>query len=517
MKKNKKMVPPEGLEPTTFCSEDRRSNPLSYGGKKKGARRLYYNIFCRSLHQSWGLVMLAVGIITGVILGIVFRINYFAAPWWIVLVVMIFVLMYLKPKFLVVGLCLIAGMVLAFFRVAAELNDENYVRQFYGQNVMVSGVVSGDPETDDSVTKIKLSNLVFGEKNSVGGNIYVSLNKNEDLRRGDNLVLSGKLDSGFGTYLGYMYRPKVLKILKSEPGDLVVKVRDWFAERIERNIEEPELKLGLSYLLGMKTGLSDDLSENLRTVGLVHIVVASGAHLSILVEIARKIFGRVSRFSGLLFSILFVVFFMSMVGFTPSILRAGVMAILTLMSWYVGRKIAPWRIILLVAAFTLMLDPMFLINLAWLLSFASYAGIMLLGPRITKFFYGEKKPKFVASVVLTTIAATLMTLPIILYYYGQVSIISVVANLLILPTLPYAMGLVFLTGVVAGISGVETVVGFLATKLLDFHIVVVEFFGQMEQFLIKIEPYEPKVFLIYLIILVPFLVGVMRRRIRLFR
>ena len=282
---------------------------------------------------------------------------------------------------------------------------------------------------------------------------------------------------------------------------LVISARDWLSGRIEEVLPEREAKLGMSYLLGTKTGLDKGLSENLKAVGLAHIVVASGAHLSILVEIARKIFGKISRFSGLLFSVLLILFFMCMVGWTPSILRAGVMAILTLLSWYVGRKIAPWRIILMVAAFTLILNPLFLTNLGWLLSFASYAGIMMLGPGITRFFYGKKKPGFVASTVLTTIAATLMTLPITLYYFGQISLISVVANILILPTLPYVMGLTFLTGIFAGVPGVSVVVGFLTEKLLDFHIFVVEWFGGMEQFLIKIDRYEPRVFLLYLLIL----------------
>lgn len=419
-KRHKKMVPPEGLEPTTFCSEDRRSNPLSYGG-----RYLYYNIFSKLMHQSWGLVMLASGVIFGMILGMVLKINYFNSPIWLLLVGMVFIFMYLKPRFLLVGLCFLAGMVLAFFRVATvlSLGSDNF------------------RPVDDGT---------------------------------ENLILG---------------------------------VRDWFSDRVGNVLPEREAALGKSYLLGVKTGLDKELSENLKKVGLTHIVVASGAHLSILVEIARKIFGRLSRFSGLLFSVLFILFFMAMVGFTPSILRAGIMAILTLVSWYGGRKIKAWRIILMVAAFTLILEPTFISSLSWLLSFASYIGIMILGPRLTEFFYGEKKPGFFASVILTTIAATLMTLPITLYYFGQVSIISVVANLLILPTLPYAMGLTFLTGVFSGVPAIQTVASFLTTKMLDFHILVVEFLSSFEQFLIKVKPYEPKMFLLYIIILLPFLVG----------
>ncbi|MBR3269825.1 ComEC/Rec2 family competence protein [Candidatus Saccharibacteria bacterium] len=375
------------------------------------------------MHQSWGVVTFSAGIIVGSILGLIFRINYFGSPVWILLVIILFIFMYLKPRYLTVGMCFIAGMILIFFRVAGALT--------YNTNTM--------EKTEDGTES------------------------------------------------------------------LVIDARDWFAERIENQLPEREAKLGMSYLLGMKSGLDDKLSEDLRTVGLTHIVVASGAHLSILVEIARKIFGKISRFSGLLFSILFILFFMCMVGWTPSILRAGIMAILTLASWYVGRKIAPWRLILMVMAFTLMLDPNFLTNIGWLLSFASYAGIMMLGPAISKFFYGSKKPGFIASVVLTTIAATLMTLPITLYYFGQVSIISLIANLIILPTLPYAMGLVFLAGVFAGVPGIEMVFSFLAEKILSFHIFVVEFFGSMEQFLIKIDSYNPWVFLLYIIILAPFL------------
>lgn len=450
----------------------------------------------RFVHQSYFVVVFCAGVIVGVVLALGFRINFFWSPVWMVLVIGILVFTFFQPKLVFIGLALIAGMTTAFFRVAYELYGEVEIRSAFGQMVIVSGVVDGDPETDESGTKLRITKLQFGEE-EVRGSIFVSLKKNEEIARADKLKLKGKLSEGFGVYAGYMYRPVVLEIARPEPGDLVLKVRNWFAKRIRKLIPSSEVDLGLSYLLGMKSGLPNELSENLRVVGLVHIVVASGAHLSILVEIAKKIFGKMSRFAGLLFSVLFILFFMAMVGFTPSILRAGVMSILTLVAWYVGRKIAPWRMILQVAAFTLILNPMFLINLGWLLSFASYGGIMIIGPRLTKFFYGDKKPGFVAGTVMTTMAATIMTLPIILYYYGTLSFISVLANLLILPTLPYAMGLVFLTGVVSGIPGVEMVVSFLAVKLLDFHIAVVDFFGGMKSFLFEMEAGKPLVFLIY--------------------
>ena len=63
-------------------------------------------------------------------------------------------------------------------------------------------------------------------------------------------------------------------------------------------------------------------------------------------------------------------------------------------------------LILMVMAVTLMVEPGFMMNMGWQLSFASYAGIMMLGPVFVRWFYGERKPGFVGSMILTTMAAT---------------------------------------------------------------------------------------------------------------
>ena len=59
------------------------------------------------------------------------------------------------------------------------------------------------------------------------------------------------------------------------------------------------------------------------------------------------------------------------------------------------------------------------------------------------------------------------------------------------------MGLVFLTGIFVGVPVIETVISFLATKLLDLHILVVSFLGEQRQFLVEISPYNNWVFGIY--------------------
>ena len=350
------------------------------------------------------------GIIAGVVLGVMMRINYLAEPWFAIVGGILIIVALIRPMYATVMMAGLAGMMVSFVRVGEVLHGAEFA---------------------------------------------------------------------------------------PEGWELVVETRDFFAERIRTVVGEPEVELGLSYLLGMRTGLTKDFAEKLRVVGMSHIVVASGAHLSILVEVTRGIFGKISRFAGLMTAVILIVMFMAMVGWTPSILRAGLMTGLTLVAWYTGRKIAAWRLIVMVAAVTLMINPLFAVDIGWLLSMASYAGIMILAPKMSGFFYGERKPGLVGGTVISTAAATLMTMPIALYYFGQVSLISVVANLLILPTLPWAMGLVFAAGLISGVPVVGEVVGWCATRLIGLHVAVVEWLSNAKQLLVTIDAGQGWVFGIY--------------------
>ena len=280
--------------------------------------------------------------------------------------------------------------------------------------------------------------------------------------------------------------------------DEAVTLKNWFASKINAVLPNDVAQLGIAYLLGVKANLPSTFTEALRVAGLSHIVVASGTHLSILVTATRKIFGRISRRSGLVFALIFIFTFMAIVEFSPSIMRAGLTSALSLLAWYCGRKFAPARIILIVMTITLLIEPSFITDLGWQLSFASFGGIMILTPRLTYFFYGKNRPGFVAKMLLTTAAATIATAPISFYHFGSLSLISFVANLIILPTLPYAMALTFGAGLVGGVPLIGNLVGGAATILISFHIRTIEFLGTQEMFLIQIPAKNPAVFLLYL-------------------
>ena len=115
-------------------------------------------------------------------------------------------------------------------------------------------------------------------------------------------------------------------------------------------------------------------------------------------------------------------------------------------------------------------------DVGWQLSFAAFAGVMILAPLLQAFYFGEKKPGVLRQILGETISATICTLPILLLYFGQLSNVALVANLLILPLVPLAMLLTFIAGIGALIvPAIGTIIGFPAYLLLSYMTATAQF------------------------------------------
>lgn len=472
---------------------------------KYGRSEVLRKVFAR-IHQSWLVVGLLGGIIIGTILAMILRIEFFSSPIWIGFVAMVFLFSFFRPNFLGIGIAVVLGSILAFVRISGDLRGQEIAKQYVGETIEVAGVVAGDVDEDGSSCALKLKDIEIDGK-YVGGSIYIIYSNGEDkLQRSDRATFSGQMNEGFGSFSGSMYRAELKEISRPEPGDVFLKARNWLAGKVREYIPGDEGSLALAYLLGMKTGLPEKISSMLQIVGLTHIVVASGTHLGIITGALKKIFGKISRFAGVFFSLIFIFLFGGIIGWTASITRAIIVTSLGLITWYVGRKIEAWRAILFSMAITLLINPMFLIDVGWLLSFAAFIGIMILAPEIKKFLFGEGKfsrkiYESIAEIFVTTISATVMCAPILLYFFGSLSIISIFANILILPTIAITMGLTFFTGIFGAILPIFGIIfGKITEIIVKYHIIVMEFFSEQEIFLIKIPKGEAWVFVFYIIV-----------------
>ena len=467
--------------------------------------RFAKTIFEQSIHPSWIFYAAIWGIIIGTIGSFIFEIMIFNHWLWLVVAILILIFVLHHSTRIMLIFAIFSGMMIGNLRVAPEIIGRANLANLVGETVTLNGKIADDPVVTSGQVTVHLTQLELhlprDELVEVAGMVYVQLsNPRIDLERSDKITITGKVGTGFGIYAASFYRPELTEVTRSETGDVFARLKNWFAERVRDFIASPAVDLGLGYLVGMKSGLSESFSDALSAVGMTHVVVASGAHLGILIGAAGKLFGKLSKFSGLMFSLLLVLAFVLIVGFTPSMTRAALVTSLSLMVGYVGRKFTPLRLLSLVAALTLLLVPTNFQNLGWQLSFASFFGIMIFAPCLQKLLYGGKKPPWLAGMLITSISTSLICAPILIYNFGSLSFLSLVANLIILPTLPYAMLLVFLTGSFSFCAAIAQVLGQIATYLLDFHIFIINFLSEKKMFILELPPDDARIFLLYLFI-----------------
>ncbi|MFZ3010156.1 MAG: ComEC/Rec2 family competence protein [Candidatus Microsaccharimonas sp.] len=340
----------------------------------------------------------------------------------------------------------------------------------FASNISITGNVKEDPTRNAKNQLVLQLDHIEIDKHYLVGTVWVSILGYSDIKRGDIVTVSGIFDKGFGTFAGVIYTAKVVSIQRPEPGDVGRKVRDWFASSIRRAIPEPQASLGIGYLTGQKSALPTELSEALQIAGLSHVVVASGYNLTILVRLARRLFMRISKFVSALASSIMIASFVAMTGLSPSMSRAGLVSGLSLISWYYGRRFHPFVLLPLAAAITVAFQPSYAWgDVGWQLSFSAFAAVMIVGPLLQRFFFGEKEPGIIRQILGETVAAHIVTIPIVVASFGVISNVAIIANLLIVPLVPLAMLLTFISGIATLIlDPIASIIALPATWLLTY-------------------------------------------------
>jgi len=433
----------------------------------------------KRLHVSWLVAVLAAGVVFGVILAQYW--SQFHSIVWLLIGGSLAALGFWRGRLYAVVFVLAAGGLIGLWRGSVGQYELVPYENIIGYTTTVTGKVSEDPDTGKNGELVLRLNDAVIEDHKLSGIIWVSANPQPEIRRGDIATVKGKLSEGFGNFPASMYRAKVVSAERPVPGDVAGRVRDWFADAVRTSVPEPEASLGIGYLVGQRRGLPPELDQALQVAGLTHIVVASGYNLTILVRLARRLFVKVSKYLAALSAGSMIVAFILVTGASPSMSRAGLVAGLSLLAWYYGRKFHPLVLLPFAAAVTLLVNPSYGWNdLGWQLSFAAFGGVMILAPLAQAYFFGDKKPGTVRQILGETIAAQICTMPILILAFGEFSNVAIVANLLVLPFVPLAMLLTFLAGIGALlIPSLASWFGAPAFWLLDYMISVAKYLANL--------------------------------------
>lgn len=443
--------------------------------------RMNWWIWKRHVHVSWLIAGLSFGVVGGVITARAVPAGIFYSPVWLMVGLVLVLLCMWRARLYMAILMVLAGGIIGLWRGSVSITELAPYQSLIGHQVTLRATVSDDADTDkNGALVLRLAHITIGT-HTLPGTMWVSTITKADVKRSDIVTVEGKLAAGFGSFAASMYQARLIHAQRPVPGDIARQVRDGFADTVRQTIPEPEASLGIGYLLGQRRALPADLSDSLRIAGLTHVIVASGYNLTILVRLARRLFARLSKYLAALAAGGMILAFVAVTGLSPSMSRAGLVAGLSLLAWYYGRKFHPLVLLPLAAAVTLLINPSYGWNdLGWQLSFAAFAGVMILAPLGQRYFFGEAKPGTIRQILGETISAQIATLPILVLAFGQFSNVAIVTNLLILPLVPLAMLLTFIAGLGAlALPFVVAFIGIPAYALLAYMTHVATYFAHL--------------------------------------
>ena len=279
-------------------------------------------------------------------------------------------------------------------------------------------------------------------------------------------------------------------------------------DKILKYSEHDELALGISYLTGNKDELTALQKENMKNVGVMHLIAVSGTHLAIIAGILSLIFKHFSIISKTYFVLIFCFIYAMMIGVGPSILRALVGLVFMMLIKYFGRNVSIYRIMMVIVCTCLIIRPEFVKQIGFWLSVLAYFSIVKIEPLTTRYFYGTKeelkdfyrRPGFLVKSLISSIVISVVTLPISLYFFGKFTWLSILANIILLPSLPIVMGSVGLISV----FGDMVIFGISLEKILiwplKIHTFVINTLTEQESFILELPKKKWWYFLIWLIV-----------------
>ena len=280
------------------------------------------------------------------------------------------------------------------------------------------------------------------------GKIQVSGFGANAIFQGDELRVTGKLYPGYGAYQGRLSFA-LINVVQHHT-TLVATIRRNFVAGTQSALPEPLAPFVMGLLVGQRATLPQDVKDDLQKVGLTHIIAVSGYNLTIILQASRRVLGKRSKRLSTFLSLVLIAVFLLLAGASASIVRAAIVSMVSIATAYYGRSFQPLSLICFAAAITAYADPVYIwSDLSWYLSFLAFFGVMIVSPLMQARWPGKWHQNIVGAVALESVCAEMMSLPFVLYIFGQMSLVGLPANILVVTMVPLAM----LLGVVAGLAG----------------------------------------------------------------
>lgn len=319
--------------------------------------------------------------------------------------------------------------------------------------------------------------LIGGEWRPVTGKVRLTLSRDSAglrLLYGDRLLIRGNpqptrgpanpFQFDYSRYLAWrnihhqhFVTPAQVRRLNTEPEPSLLAASIAVRRKMDAVLRENmaakrEYSIASALLLGVKDDLDNSIRNAYANTGTMHVLAVSGLHVGILfgfLNIFLRQFRQVRgyRFFSAAIVILVLVLYAFLTGLSPSVLRAVSMFSLFAFGKAIGAQRSVFNTLALVAFALLCLNPYYLLEVGFQLSFLAVAAIVYIQPRLYGLMSFEHRAlDYVWALTTLSVAAQIATFPLALLYFNQFPIYFLLSNLLVVPLAGVVLwaGLVFL-------------------------------------------------------------------------
>ena len=365
-------------------------------------------------------------------------------------------------KLAVVGFCFLF-FVLGIWRHQIAESEIIYPEE---QDITLVGTVITEPDIRSNNIKLTIKQFENGSRRF--GKVLVTTNRYPEYQYGDRLKIRGNLLAppqfeGFN-YKNYLLKDGIFAVMSWPEIELIGQgfgnpimsslfaFKNKFQEIAKKFIPPPQIGILEALFSGDEGNISKEWKDKFNMTGTRHITAVSGMNITIIgfLIMSFAMSCGLWRKQAIYLSVFLLIFYILMIGAPASAVRAGIMAVILMAAQYFGRLSSASRAVLFAAAVMLAKNPLLLrLDVGFQLSFLAIFGLIYLQPIL--FNWLKKIPNWKMFPVRTTFSATLsaqfFTLPILVYNFGYIPLLSPITNFLIVPLLAPITILIFIFGI----------------------------------------------------------------------
>lgn len=347
--------------------------------------------------------------------------------------------------------------------------QENRYQNLYPEdNMTIEGIIVTNLEEREYKNRYILKVLTGNHSDRYRSTkIYIEVKKDIEFQYGDKVVLQGVFRKGseqrntggfhYQLYLKSINIYGTLKVqdaqkISSDNVNIIEKgihaIQSQMAENIENVLEKEEAQIVKGLLLGDTTALNEEVKEKFQIANISHVLAVSGMHIMYIMMGIEFVFEKwLGKRNSKCILILGIGLYISITGFTSSVVRAGIMGIMHVIAFLLYRKNDIWTSIAISLGMILIQNPYAITGIGLQLSYLGTIGIIVFQKNIKQYLdnvrciknnmyikKSQRNFKFVEKLkdmVSITLSAQLMILPVTLYHFNIIGIYFIITNILV--------------------------------------------------------------------------------------